>query len=345
MIVKIGAIGDVVMTIPAAKQLHDQGFEIHWMCGGVVRPLVESYQWIHPFPVDEKALFTGSSAQRAWAMAEVWRKLPWRKFDLCATLNYDWRYRLLTLPLRADRKVALSRVNRKLRLLPGRSCTDEFARILLGWADQRRETELEPVLPDRLPKSPLPPKTAERRIALVPGGATNLHKQLVLRRWPMNSYVQLARTLLARNWEVVLLGGPGDEWVLEHFQGMRATNAIGCFSLTQVISVIQACDGVVSHDTGPTHLAGMCETPLVAIFGPTNPFHFLPRRRLVTGIWGGQGFACRPCHDGHSFAPCDFAGCMNQVSSTLVLRELDGLLSAHDLGIATPWRIVFPTPA
>jgi len=46
------------------------------------------------------------------------------------------------------------------------------------------------------------------------------------------------------------------------------------------------------------------------------------------GIWGGKGFACRPCYDGRNFAPCQFGG-MHQVTTELVLRELDKLFSAY----------------
>ena len=62
----------------------------------------------------------------------------------------------------------------------------------------------------------------------------------------------------------------------------------------------------------------------------------------MAGIWGGQGFACRPCYDGRDFAPCQFNGCMHQVSPEMVLRELDQLLNDRSLGKASPWRIVYP---
>jgi hypothetical protein len=64
--------------------------------------------------------------------------------------------------------------------------------------------------------------------------------------------------------------------------------------------------------------------------------------RFVVSIWGVQGFACRPCSDGRNFAPCQSNGCMHQVTTELVLRELDKLLSDRSLGTSSPWRIVYP---
>jgi heptosyltransferase-2 len=140
----------------------------------------------------------------------------------------------------------------------------------------------------------------------------------------------------------VLLGGPEDAWVKPHFQELVVTDCIGTLSLPEVVSVCDSCDAIVSHDTGPLHLAGLSETPLVGIFGPTDPATRIPRRDFAVGIWGGQGFACRPCYDGVNFAPCQFNGCMRQVTPKMVLRELDQLLTVRMQGAPSPWRIVFP---
>ena len=50
LIVKFGAIGDVIMAIPAAHALYQQGFDIHWVCGRAVQPLLECYSWINVIP-------------------------------------------------------------------------------------------------------------------------------------------------------------------------------------------------------------------------------------------------------------------------------------------------------
>jgi heptosyltransferase-2 len=154
--------------------------------------------------------------------------------------------------------------------------------------------------------------------------------------------VTLAHRLIDRGWEVVLLGGPEDAWVRPYFQQIIVMDCIGMLSLPEVINACDACDGVVTHDTGPLHLAGLSETCLLGIFGPTDPATRVPRRSSVVGIWGGQGFACRPCYDGRDFAPCQFNGCMHQVTPELVLRELDRLLDDRSQGSPSAWRIVCP---
>jgi heptosyltransferase II len=330
------------MAIPAARALYEQGFEIHWACGRAVQPLLECYSWINLIPVDEGAMLRGRPLDRARSIAGLWRRIAFRRYDLCATLYYDRRYQLLTWPIRAQRKLALSRNVRATALLPDRNRIDECVRVLLNQEDGFREQNTSPLPPEHLPLSPLPDRTALRRIAIVPGGTSNLLRQQVVRRWPIENYVTLAQSLLNRGWEVVTIGGPEDTWIRPHFQHLATTDCVGTLSLPQVISACNACDAVVSHDTGPLHLAGLSDTCLVGIFGPTNPATFLPRRSFVTGIWGGQGFACRPCYDGRDFAPCKFNGCMHQVSPELVLRELDRLLEDRSQGRSSTWRIVHP---
>jgi ADP-heptose:LPS heptosyltransferase len=50
---------------------------------------------------------------------------------------------------------------------------------------------------------------------------------------------------------------------------------------------------VITNDSGPMHLAAAVGTPVVAIFGPTDP--------ALTGPYGSQhvvlraGIACSPC--------------------------------------------------
>lgn len=343
LIVKFGQIGDVIMALPAVHSLHRQGYEIVWVCGKAARPVLECYEWIRIVPVDDKAILRGSFPDRMRGVLSFWNKVLWSRYDLCATLYYDRRFHLLTMPVRARRKLALSAGSRSTVLLAGRHHTDEYERLLLDRQDGYAPRSLGPVKPDTLPPSPLPGKTAARRIILFPGGTSNILGEQVLRRWPTDSYVQLATAMLERGWEVVLMGGHEDAWVRPYFERVAVVDRVGSMSLPEVISACGDCDAVVTHDTGPLHLAGLSDAALVSIFGPVDPATRVPRRANTVGIWGGEGFACRPCYDGRDFAPCTFNGCMHQVTPAMVLREVDRLLQARSAGAALPWKVVSPS--
>ncbi len=358
LLVKLGAIGDVIMAIPAAHAMHTAGFQVDWVCGEAIAPVLSLYNWIHVIAVDERRLLLGSGTERLRAVLALWRLLRQRgaaePYELCATLYYDARYRLLTLPIAARRKIALSQTDRALRLLPGRHHSSEYARLLLQFLpgnrlepapDGERPSQFAPVrlAAGCLPPSPSPAAGLERqRVVLVPAGSRNLMRDDTLRRWPIHCYVELARLLLARGCQIVLAGGPGDEWASDHFAGLPITDCIGRLSLVESLSLLDSAALVVSHDTGPLHLAGITGAAIVAIFGPTDPRIFLPQRPNCSALWGGEGFACRPCYDGRDFAPCTHNGCVHQVTPAMVLAEADILLAARRANRELAPRILVP---
>ncbi|WP_229739413.1 glycosyltransferase family 9 protein [Edaphobacter dinghuensis] len=342
LIIKFGAIGDVVMAVPAAYALHLGGAEIDWVCGPAVVPLLQCYPWIRTIPVDDQAMFSGTITEKLIALAALWRAIGWKKYDLCATLYYDARYRVVMLPVHARRKIMLSRKNRTWMLLAGRHHTDEYARILLRLEDGERPLGLAPVRPENLPESPLIRVDTRSRVVLVPAGAKNMIRDDALRRWPVENYVALASALIERGVEVILAGGPGDRWAIPFFEGMAVTNLIGNLELPEMLALLDDSDVIVTHDTGPLHLAGVTKVGIVSIFGPTDPRGRLPQRTNTVALWGGEGFACRPCYDGRDFAPCLHNGCMRQVSVEMVLREVYAVLEQRQSGRSMPPRIITP---
>lgn len=335
LIVKLGAIGDVASLIPAAWKLHESGSDIDWLCGKVVAPLLSCYSWIRPIPVNDGALFGGSAVDKVTEILRVWRRLIGASYDLCAILQYDSRYKALVVPVRARKTILLKRQERAFRLVSERHHTAEFARILLGEPDGYRDQNFAPVPPNILPSNPLP-GIGKIRIALAPGGARNLLRDDAQRRWPVESYVALAKLLLDRDYEVILTGGPGDAWVEPHFAGLPVDNRIGYWQLPQTIAFYQSCDCMVGHDSGPVHLAGLSGCGLVALFGPTAPSKFLPRRNGVVGLWGGERLPCRPCYDGNSFAGCNWNGCLISVTPQRVAAEVEAMVSQPK----AEWRVV-----
>jgi len=347
LLIKFGAIGDVVMTIPAAHAMHRAGYKVDWVCGASVAPLLQLYPWINVLPVDDARLLRGSGPQRIAAVFSFWRRFGGRRYDVCATLYRDARYKWLALPVHARRKFLLSGATRETHLLPGRHHTDEYARILLAHAvspqpDGETPHQLSPIPIAGLPPNPLPLAAGRPRIVLVAAGARNTMRDDALRRWPIDNYVELAAALLQRGCEVVLAGGPDDAWASPHFAHLPIADLTGKLTLLQMLALLDSATVTVTHDTGPLHLAGITSTAIVTIFGPTDPRGRLPQRANSVAIWGGEGFACRPCYDGRDYAPCTHNGCMTQVTAAMVLVEVDTLLAARRDGMPLLPRIVTP---
>jgi len=313
LLIKFGAIGDVVMLIPAAHALFQAGYEIDWVCGRAVEPVLACYPWIRTIVADDRAILTGGTAAKMVALVALWRRLAGRKYDLCATLYYDERYRMLALPVRAKRKLMLSWTDRERRLLPGRHHTDEYVRILFDEPDGVKTRSLGPLRAQVLPVSPMPRVAGKKRVVLVPAGAKNMLRDDSLRRWPVESYAALA-----------------------------VTSAVGKLSLAESVALLEDSDVLVTHDTGPLHLGGITGVGIVSIFGPTDPRYFHPRRAGTVAIWGGEGFACRPCYDGRGYPACAENACVRQVTPELVLGQVRTMLEERARGIARAPGVLTP---
>jgi heptosyltransferase-2 len=111
---------------------------------------------------------------------------------------------------------------------------------------------------------------------------------------------------------------------------LPVANVIGQTNIPELLALYVDCDAVVSHDTGPLHLAGLTPCRLIGLFGPTSPWMFMPRRRGAVALWGGEGLACRPCYDGRDYPACSFNGCMQSISPARVIETLDRLLSEDE---------------
>lgn len=342
LIVKMGAIGDVIMAIPAAYAMHREGYTVDWVCGEMVAPILRMYPWVNAVAVNESALFRAGAASQAMTITGFWRRIAGRKYDICATLYYDKRYKVLTIPVRAKRRVMLSRSDRRYALLAGRHHTDEYARILLGRGDDETPHQLAPIPATGLPNAKMPKDSARARAVIVPAGARNELRDDALRRWPIESYVEIASELLRLGVEVVVVGGPDDAWASPAFAGLGAEDLIGQLSLIETLAMMESAEVTVTHDTGPLHMAGITSTAIVTIFGPTDPYGRLPQRENCVALWGGEGFACRPCYDGRDYAACTRNGCMRQVSAAMVLSEIERMIEVKRSGASLLPRVIVP---
>jgi ADP-heptose:LPS heptosyltransferase len=115
------------------------------------------------------------------------------------------------------------------------------------------------------------------------------------KRWPSGYYGELARRLQARGYEPVVVIGPGEETVAEKVceAAGRELPIVGrdadVAGLAAVVAVLRL---VVANDSGPMQLAACLGTPVVAIFGPTDPARTGP-------LGAGHRVVSLPLEHGH----------------------------------------------
>ncbi len=100
------------------------------------------------------------------------------------------------------------------------------------------------------------------------------------RDWPVGHFFELAQALLARypDLQIVLLGGPESQLLAENLAqtlGERVSSQAGRWSMRQNAALIAQLSLYIGVDTGPTHLAGALDVPMVAMYHCAHPGRFL----------------------------------------------------------------------
>jgi lipopolysaccharide heptosyltransferase II len=166
-------------------------------------------------------------------------------------------------------------------------------------------------------------------IVLHPGAQNGQAK-----RWPAGHLAALAGRL-SRELDamVVLTGAAGDaplvRAILRHVR-VPVANLVGQTSLPELVALLAASDLVISGDSGPVHIACAVQTPVVALYGPTDPAMSGPTAPdaivLRAPLW------CAPCYDASETADCRFHNpvCMKRITPDAVFQAARRQLRLDD---------------
>jgi ADP-heptose:LPS heptosyltransferase len=96
-----------------------------------------------------------------------------------------------------------------------------------------------------------------------------LGASLPRREWSMTAFAELTRReLVARNWRIVLVGGPELATAARDFKrqvGEKVLDLTGRTNFEQLVAVCGGANCFVGNDSGPSHIAGACGVPTLVI--------------------------------------------------------------------------------
>ena len=160
------------------------------------------------------------------------------------------------------------------------------------------------------------------------------------KRWPKERFAEVGATL-AKEYraKIVVIGGQTEKHLAADVGRMIGPVAYDCSGKTTVgelSALLERAHLLVTNDTGPMHLASAVECPVVAIFGPGNPYRY-----------GPIGTKAGVVHDNMECFPCRLEGrcrkgfvCLNNVTvedvlkaARLLLDEEEGEVSLFDLDL------------
>ncbi len=163
-------------------------------------------------------------------------------------------------------------------------------------------------------------------IALAPGESSSRPYKSWTSEGFMEVAARLARDDRAR---LIVVGSEGDRElgheILNVVPADRRLNLAGRTTPSQLAAVLGKCDLLIGIDSGPMHVAAAMGRPVVALFGPTDPWRTGPQGEGHRVIFHQQD-CWRPCV--HPVTPnCGHRNCMMAITSDEVLEAARHILA------------------
>ena len=158
-------------------------------------------------------------------------------------------------------------------------------------------------------------------IGIHPGG------NWVYKLWDAGNYAHVANALAEkRNAAILLFAGPNERELQQQVSEMMDVPPIlvQTENLRHLAALISMCDVYIGNDTGPMHIAAAVGTPVVALFGSTNPIRSGPYGSKHIVVQSGIDLGCNPCHPGRSPGGCR-AGSCEVIAGITVEQVLDAV--------------------
>jgi lipopolysaccharide heptosyltransferase I len=285
LIVRLGALGDVVHAIPVAAALRRAfpAARIDWLVSAKHREILDLVPVIdRRLVINDRGGASGGTSIVA-AIGELRRS----RYDVAIDLQGLIKSAVLARSSGAPRVVGFSSRyarERAARLFytdaydPGRGglfdpretrhVVDINLGLLsvLGIKATTREFPIEDIDSDAARS--VRQQTGGRYALLNPGAAWPN------KRWPPARLAAIAIALRARHGLMsVVLWGPGEETLAAEVVASADGAAVVSprTSIADLVALARRAALMVSGDTGPTHIAAALGTPIVGIYGPTRP--------------------------------------------------------------------------
>ena len=160
-------------------------------------------------------------------------------------------------------------------------------------------------------------------IGLTPGGARNPGQVMPQKIWPY--YGMLAVKLVKMGFKVAYFGGPGDLDVIDELPlGEAYVSFIGASDLAVSGELMKRCRLIVTHDSGPMHLAAAVNARTLSIFAPTDPRRYAPLGSGHRSLAARK--ECAPCYYRGRWPEQCTRECIETVTPEQVLKTLREML-------------------
>ncbi len=276
LIVKTSSIGDVIHALPVVQAIGEAaphltlGWVVRRRCADVLRgnPSID-----HLYVLPDRPTVGELRALRAELRAGCYDMA----LDMQGLLLSGLVTRLSGAPVRLgwDRNREANALFLTHPIIPGKARDRHEVDLLYGFAAM---LGVHSAHPEFTPQPYLAGEGAEKAAQWLsvlprPWIALNVGASRAYKRWPADRWALVARTLAAQGQGIVFVGDKDDAQVVSQITPSLTgyVDLAGRTTLRALASVLAACDLLVTADTGPMHIAVAVGTPVVALFGATDP--------------------------------------------------------------------------
>ncbi len=339
LIVRTSSLGDLVHGLPVASAIKMALPRVHvaWVVEARFEPLLKACPCVDetiPIRFQGGLAVVRDPANRR-RLASFVRSGARRKFDVAIDLQGLVRSGLVLLSSRAPLRIGFPRThvregpntlftNVRPAAIPARAHVIDRNLALLHPLGIRlqghRGFPLEIAAGDPVRRRSGGEESRDRiRVALHPAAGWQT------KQWGPERYARLGDQL-ANRWDakVFVLWGPGEIGLARAvLQSMRLPAELAPeMGVTALAGFLARCDLVVGGDSGPLHLASALGTPVVGIYGPSDPVRNGPAGPGARTVW--TGVSCAPCWK----RSCPRRTCMASVEPDRVWAEVEAAIEA-----------------
>ena len=318
LVMKLRYIGDVVLSTPVLSRLREAfpKARITMLVNAGTEEIVQDH------PAVDEVMVVPRTGMKNWRLLAELRR---RRFDVVLDLTDGDRSAILGKLSGAPTRIGYNSEDRwRGKLYTHIVKADRFAMHTIEYHLTATEAlGLSGPIPE--PHITITPDATEAVKALLQEGLIELDKPFVclhpgarwwFKSWPAERFAALAdRIQTESETQALFLGSEGDRTVISGIATAMRTPArslVGRTRLQDLAAILTRAVLMISNDNGPMHIAAAVGTPVIGLFGPSDP-----------AIWGPWGVGHRTFYKHIDCRSCFHPDCFRGETNCMRLISLD----------------------
>ncbi len=305
LVIKIGALGDVILSVPSLKAIRKKFPE------AVIKALVgrASADALKGCPcINERIIYEPKSGKRRFGgIMSFAARLRREDFDIVIDLQNNRMSHILAFLTMANLRYGYANgkwsflLNKRVKdtARPMSPVEHQFRTLNLLGVERSGETfELWPSQEDEEWADNFLKENWIDERRMLAGINIAASARWLSKRWDIESIADLSDEFAKRyDIRTVLTGTDEDADTAKEIARLSASKPIiaaGKTDIMKLASLISRCKVYVTTDSAPLHIAASMKVPVVALFGPTDPAKHMPDVKNAAALRANK--SCGPCY-------------------------------------------------